>query len=227
MRPFSEIFAMAVGHRGSAGAVEALLPVAKSRDELAAIPDHRWLAALTRAVFQAGFNWKVIEAKWPGFEQAFDGFDPNRWAMMSDEDLDRLTADTRVVRNAAKLKSVGDNAAMLVALAREHGSAAAVFADWPADDYAGLLQLLKDRGNRLGGAAAQYALRSLGRDGYVLGGDVVVALIREGVIDKPPTSRSAMAGVQAAFNRWMAESGRGLGAISRTLALSVGPRSPV
>ena len=30
---------------------------------------------MTRAIFQSGFSWKVIEAKWPGFEEAFDGFD--------------------------------------------------------------------------------------------------------------------------------------------------------
>mgnify|MGYP001549814815 CR=1 FL=1 len=44
------------------------------------------------------------EAMWPSFEEAFDGFSPNRWAMMSDEDLEGLVSDKRVFRNGQKLK---------------------------------------------------------------------------------------------------------------------------
>ena len=47
--------------QGGAEAFEATLPKPKSPAEVAAIPDDRWLATMTRAVFQAGFSWKVIE----------------------------------------------------------------------------------------------------------------------------------------------------------------------
>ena len=46
-------------------------------------------------------------------------------------------------------------------------------------------------------------------------------LIAEGVVDKTPTSKTAMKAVQAAFNTWMDQSGRSLTEISRTLAFSV------
>ena len=62
----------------------------------------------------------------------------------------------------------------------------------------------------------------MGRDSFILSRDVGAALVREGVVDKPPSSKRDMAAVQAAFNAWMAESGRGLTQISRTLAMSVG-----
>ena len=45
---------------------------------LAAIPDDRWLSCLAKCVFQAGFNWKVVDSMWPGFETVFDGFDIGR-----------------------------------------------------------------------------------------------------------------------------------------------------
>ena len=80
--------------------------------------------------------------------------------------------------------------------------------------------MLKKRGSRLGGAA-QFGLRFMGRDGWILSNDVVARLVAEGVIDKPPTSRKAMAAVQSAFNAWRAESGRSLTEISRVLALSI------
>src|SRR3546814_2874589 len=176
---------------------------------------------MTRRVFQAGFNWSVVDAKWPGFEVAFDGFDVNRCALMSDDDLDRLLSDPRVVRNGVKLRSVRENAAFLLDLGAEHGSAARLFADWPSERFAGLLELLKARGSRLGGLAGSLALRSLGKDSFLLSGDVVTALRREGVIDGPIGSRRAMQAIQAAFNGWMEESGRGLSQISRVLAATV------
>src|SRR3546814_8964827 len=83
---------------------------------------------------------------------------------MSDDDLDRLLSDPRVVRNGVKLRSVRENAAFLLDLGAEHGSAARLFADWPSERFAGLLELLKARGSRLGGLAGSLALRSLGKD---------------------------------------------------------------
>lgn len=221
LRPFDEIFAIAAARKGGAAAFEKTLAAPKTPAELAAIPDDRWLAAMARAVFNAGFNWKVIDAKWPGFEEAFHGFDPGRCALMSDSDFDALVQDTRIVRNGAKIRSVIENAALLIRLAREHGSAARFFAEWPSEDYAGLLAFLKKQASHLGGAAAQYFLRFSGIDSFVLSQDVVRALIREGVIDKVPNSQRDFVKVQAAFNAWRAESGRPLTQISRTLACSV------
>ena len=222
MRSYDELFALAAARKGGADALEAMLPRPASPETLAALGDDRWLSMLTRCVFNAGFNWKVIEAKWSGFEAAFDGFDPGRWSMMSDDDLDRLLADTRIVRHGAKIASVRDNAALLRSLAKEHGSAAAAFARWPSTDHVGLLELLKRRGSRLGGTTGQYFLRFMDKDSFLSSRDVAAALVREGVVDKPPSSKREMAAVQAAFNAWMAESGRGLTQISRTLAFSVG-----
>ena len=222
-RSFDAIYADAVAHKGDGAAVEGRLPKISTPEELAAIPDDRWLAGMTKAIFQAGFSWQVIDRKWPDMEVAFEGFDPARWALMSDQDLDRLLADRRVVRNATKLRSVGANAVFLRALAVERGTAAAVFADWPGEDFIGLLALLKQRGSRLGGSTAQYFLRQMGRDGFVLSNDVTKALIRDGIVDKAPSSKRDLEAVQAAFNAWHAESGRPLAHISRVLALSVGP----
>ena len=221
MQSFDRIFAIAASRKGGAAALEAVLTRPKSAADLAAIPDDRWLSAMARCVFQAGFSWKVIEAKWPGFEAAFEGFPPARIAHWHGEQLDRLLADPGVVRNGAKLQSVFDNAVFLTELAAEHGSAARAFADWPASDYTGLLDLLAKRGARMGGTTGQRFLRDMGVDSFILSGSVVARLIAEGVVPKPPTSRKDIAAVQAAFNAWAAQSGRSLTEISRVLAMSI------
>jgi 3-methyladenine DNA glycosylase Tag len=225
MRSFQEIYDRAAERKGGA---EALAPMidewrSKPRDEVAAIPDDRWLAEMTRGVFRAGFNWRVIENKWPGFEVAFHGFDPPLNAAMSEEEFDAHLKDTAIIRNAQKIASVRANAQFLVDLAREHGGAGKFFADWPDSDFVGLLELMKKRAARCHGETAMRFFRGMGKPSYITTRDVAAALIEAGVIDKPPSSRKDFEAVQAAFNAWSAETGRDLTAISRVLAMSAGP----
>ncbi len=220
MHHFDKIYEIAASRHGGADTLESGIPKPKPVDELIAMPEDRWLSTITKCVFQAGFNWKVIEAKWDGFETAFDGFDVGRCAFMDDEKFDALLQDTRIVRNGAKIATVRDNAAFLMEL-REEGGAGQVFGGWPSTDFIGLLEMLSKRGSRLSGASAQYAMRFAGRDSFILSKDVTARLIAEGVVDKQPTSKKAMAAVQDAFNNWMDQSGRSLTEISRVLAMSL------
>lgn len=225
MRSFSEIEQLAADRKGGQDALNALLadhqPVAAK--DLKALGDDRWLSRFTRCVFQAGFNWKVIDTKWPGFEEAFHGFDVPFLAFQPDEFFEALASDTRIVRNGAKIRSVQNNARFLADLAKEHGSASAFFADYPASDQTGLMELLKKRGDRLGGNTGQYALRFMGKESFILSRDVLAALKRENVIDNDSLSKKNLAAIQAAFNEWKAASGRNLNEISRILAFSIGP----
>ena len=222
MRSFAEIFDIASERKGGASELEALLEPAMSDQEIANVPDDRWLAKMAQCIFNAGFNWKVVEAKWPGFEEAFEGFQPGRVAMFNDDDLARLVSDERIVRHGGKIRSVQDNAIFVCEVVKEHGSFGKFIADWPASDYVGLLDALKKRGSRLGGNTGQYFLRFSGKDSFILSADVTARLVAENVIDKPATSKKAMQQVQDAFNQWSEESGRGLKEISRVLAMSIG-----
>ena len=219
---FEKIFDRAAKRKGGPAELEKLLSKPKKPAALKKIADAHWLAMFSRGIFATGLNWRVVENKWDGIETAYEGFDIGRMAMMSDEDLDRLLKDSRVIRQAAKILSVRDNAVFFQDLVREHGSAATFFADWPGDDFVGLISQMKTRGARLGGATGSYALRRMGVDGFVLTKDVSAALVREGVVDKAPTSKKALAAVQSAFNDWREESGRPLTQISQVLAMSVG-----
>ncbi len=225
MRAFEEIYAVAVERRGGTEALEVALAryPSKSPAELAAIPDDRWLAEMTRGVFRAGFNWRVIDNKWPGFETAFHAFDPPLNAAMSEEEFDAHLKDTRIIRNGAKIAAVRGNAQLLVDLAREGGSAARVFADWPDADFVGLLEMMKKRAARLSGETAMRFFRGMGKPSFITTRDVAAALVGAGVLDKAPGGKKDMQTVQEAFNVWTAESGRDLTAVSRVLAMSTGP----
>jgi 3-methyladenine DNA glycosylase Tag len=224
MRTFAEILALAAGHHGSAEAVLDLAANAHGVSDLTAIPDDRYLSEMSKAVFSAGFSWKVIQNKWPGFEAAFDGFQPNRVAFYADEDLDRLLSDKGIVRNGQKITATIANARFMVETAKEYGSFGAFLANWPDEDQAGLLAYLGKHGSRLGGATAQYFLRFSGYDAWIASRDVCAALVREGVLDKPTaTSKTALKNVDAALTELHKQSALPRAVISRVLALSVGP----
>jgi 3-methyladenine DNA glycosylase Tag len=221
MRRFDEILDLAADRKGGRSLVLADTMPVRSADALAAIPDDRWLSQMARGIFSAGLNWKVIEAKWPGIEDAFHGFDVGRVALMSEDWFDALIADRRIVRSPPKVRAIQQNAVWIREVAAEAGSFGRKVGDWPAEDFAGLLDWMKTNGSRLGGGTGAYMLRFMGKESYILSPAVVARLVAEGVIDKAPTSKTAMAAVQAAFNRWKAESGESLTVISRVLAQSI------
>jgi len=111
-------------------ALEELVSKPLTPTELSAILAERWLAAMAKYLFQAGFNWKVVEAKWADMEKAFDSFDPVRVAACHN-DIDRLSSDKRIIRNGAKVAAVIDNAQFILGLSSEHGGVGGFFGSWP------------------------------------------------------------------------------------------------
>ena len=140
---------------------------------------------------------------------------------MSEDWFDDLITDTRIVRSPPKVRAIQHNAAFIQEVAAEAGSFGRKIGEWPVEDFSGLLAWLQSEGSRLGGSTGSYLLRYLGKDSFVLSKDVVARLVAEGVIDKAPTSKKAMAAVQSAFGTWRAESGESLTVISRVLAQSI------
>jgi len=81
-----------------------------------------YLEVMSKAVFQSGMSWQVVEAKWPGFREAFFDFDPDRIAHLSPREVDGLAADTRIIRNRRKIEATIHNAATMLELEAKHGS---------------------------------------------------------------------------------------------------------
>lgn len=228
MKKFEQIRELAEKRKGGAKALESLLSSPLSPAKLSKITDDRYLAQITRCVFNAGFHWRVISQKWPGFEQAFHGFDIGALLTLSPDEWEQYVQDARIVRNWQKIQTVYQNAAMIAQVGEEHGSFAEFFAQWPVTDQVGLLSFLKKNGARLGGQTAQYFIRFIGKDGFVTSSDVVAALIANGVeINPKPTSQKDMKAIQAAFNHWHAETGLPMTHISRILSYTAGDNVPV
>ena len=207
--------------RLAAPALEARLPQPRSPAELKAVLDDRYLSQMSLRIFRAGLKHSLVDAKWPAFEEVFNRFELRRVRAMSDEALEALLADSRVIRHWGKLKSVRDNAAMMIAVAEEHGSFGAWLADWPGTDIVGLWEALAKRFSQMGGNSGPSFLRMVGKDTFILTHSVTAALRHWGACDAPPKNRKDRAAVQVCFNVWAAETGRPLCQLSLILAASI------
>ena len=228
MTPFETIRRRAALRKGGDEVLAGLLPKPVGQAQLAALEDDRFLAEMTRRVFCSGFNWSVIEKKWPGFEVAFLGFAPRRLVTRPPDFWDALVSDSRIVRNGQKIMAVAGNAQFIADIAAEHGGFGRFLADWPSTDQIGLLDLLARRGSRLGGNTGQYFLRFIGWDGFILSPDVAACLRDAGLeIAARPTSKRDLRRVQDQFNAWAGQTGLPVTHLSRICAMSIGENIPV
>ena len=223
MSGFEDIRLRAEARKGGARALKAMLPTVATKKQLIELGDDRYLAMMTKSINQAGFSWKVIENKWPSFEEAFLGFDLRKLSYLSPEQWEAFTSDKRVVRNWQKIKALQDNVFFVQDESRRSGGFGQFIADWPVEDQIGLMAYLKKHGSRLGGQSALWFLRRVGKDCFIPARDVAVLLRSIGLdIAENPTSKRDLSKIQAQFNEWHAETGLPYSHLSRIAACSVG-----
>ena len=84
--------------------------------------DDGYFEELTKAIFRAGFNWRVVREKWENFRISFHGFDIRQVAGYDENEIARLFADASIIRNRRKILSTVENARTMLMLIADHGS---------------------------------------------------------------------------------------------------------
>ena len=121
-----------------------------------------YLEILTKAVFQSGISWRVVEAKWPGIKEAFKDFDTDVVAGFSEPELDELAQDTRVIRNRRKLSAIVPNAQRMVELEEEHGGFQKYLRSCP--DFSSTVQDIRKQFNFMGDTGTYFFLYVVGEE---------------------------------------------------------------
>ena len=121
-----------------------------------------FLEHLTRSVFEAGINWRVVEAKWDGIQDAFHGFDPAQVAAMTPDEITAVENDSRVIRNKAKIRATTQNAREVLAILDQYGSIRGYLASFP--DAAAAAADMRRRFKFLGDTGVWRLLISSSRD---------------------------------------------------------------
>jgi hypothetical protein len=118
------------------------------------LDDH--LEVMTRAIFQAGLSWALIEARWPAFRAAFDGFALASVAAYGEFDVERIMAADGVIHSHKKIVGTIANARALHELVAQHGDVATYVRTFA--DYAALYADAKKRFAFLGDLSCYYWL---------------------------------------------------------------------
>jgi len=121
-----------------------------------------YLEIMTKAVFQSGISWSVVEAKWSGIKEAFLDFQIGAVASMDDAAIDALADDSRVIRNRLKLAAIRHNARRMIELDEEHGSFTSYLRSQP--DFWSLVNELRKDFKFLGEMGSYYWLYVVGED---------------------------------------------------------------
>src|SRR5215469_9066981 len=220
MTPFAKIHKAAEKRLGRE-ALKRRFPVVKSPTALKRVADDRYLSLMALRIFRAGLKHEMVDAKWPAFETAFKGFDPRMVRAMSDEAVEKLMNDRRVIRHLGKLKAAHANAAAICQLIEERGSFGAYLADWPGERVVELWDDIAKRFQQMGGNSGAYFLRMAGKDTFILSDAVVLALNHWGAYKGEPKGKKARGEVQAIFNVWAEETKLPLAHLSMIAAVSL------
>lgn len=138
--------------------------------------DQSLFEKLSLEAFQSGLSWITILKRRAGFRDAFAGFDIAQVAEFTDDDVEQLLTNTRIIRNRAKITATIANARVLREWLTEQPGALDVLiwsfqpqtrATRPASlaevpvhtaESRGLARALKARGLQFVGPTTAYAL---------------------------------------------------------------------
>ena len=137
--------------------------------------DRRLFEKICLEGFQAGLSWLTILRKRAEFRRAFAEFHIARVARFGVRDVQRLLANSGIVRHRGKIESTINNARRAETLAAEYGSLAAYFWQWEPSARSRPRRITKDALMRLGTTPESVALsKDLKRRGWTFVGPTTI-----------------------------------------------------
>jgi DNA-3-methyladenine glycosylase I len=102
-------------------------------DEVWGLPVHddaKMFEFLILETFQAGLSWLMVWRKRDAFSEVFSRYNMEKMASMTEEDVERLAQDARIIRNRAKLRGAIKNAQATIKMREEGLGLADYFWSW-------------------------------------------------------------------------------------------------
>lgn len=84
--------------------------------------DYKLFEMLILEGAQAGLSWYTVLKRRENYRKAFNNFDPELVAIMTDEELQKVLLHGDIIRNRLKIWSVRKNAQVFLAIQKEFGS---------------------------------------------------------------------------------------------------------
>jgi DNA-3-methyladenine glycosylase I len=125
--------------------------------------DEVYFENMSRIIFQAGLNWRVIDQKWPTIKKAFLNFNIEKIACFTDADVQRLMKDAGIIRNKWKINAIIHNAIGFKVIEKQCGSFKKYLdSQDKSDNYANVVKDLSGKFKWLGPSSASLFLYTVG-----------------------------------------------------------------
>ena len=79
-----------------------------------------YLAVMSKAVFQAGVSWALIDSRWLEFEAAFENFNPERVSKFNEAKISEIIENPKLFKSERKVRATIHNAATMAAIDTEY-----------------------------------------------------------------------------------------------------------
>ncbi len=127
--------------------------------------DDAYFENMTRVIFLAGLNWKMIDKKWPNFRKAFEDFSVEKVSRFKQSDVERLMKNEGIVRNRAKITAAVQNAGQFRSVKGRFGSFQSYLDSLDkSKNYALVIEELGKHFKRLGPSSARIFLYTVGEN---------------------------------------------------------------
>ena len=118
---------------------------------------------MSRVIFQAGLNWRVIDQKWHTLKTAFSNFKIEKVACFTDVDIQRLLKDPGIIRNKGKIHAIIYNAKGFEVIKKQCGSFQKYLDSLDkSDNYSNVVEDLTNKFKWLGPPSASLFLYTVG-----------------------------------------------------------------
>ncbi|MHA2398677.1 MAG: DNA-3-methyladenine glycosylase I [Promethearchaeota archaeon] len=126
--------------------------------------DKGYFEILSKAVFNAGFSYRVVDGKWEGIKEVFEDFEPENVSKWTVDQVSKAMNSPKVIRNSRKINAIVSNAKEFLKLCKEYGSFENYLKSFRDAPYEERQKILSKKFKWLGPTGAHFFLWSVAEE---------------------------------------------------------------
>jgi len=126
--------------------------------------DKGYFELLSKAVFNAGFSYKVVRNKWEGTMEVFHEFEPKILSKWTVDEISDALESPKIIRNSKKVTAIVSNAKVFLEIVKKHKSFENFLNSFRDKCYEEKQKILSKQFKWLGPTGAHFFLWSVGED---------------------------------------------------------------
>jgi len=126
--------------------------------------ESEYFEILSKAVFNSGFSYQVVNRKWGGIKEVFHNFDPKIISNWTVDDISNALDSPKIIRNSKKVNAIISNAKVFLEILEKHGSFDNYLKSFRENPYEEKQKILSKQFKWLGPTGSHFFLRSVGED---------------------------------------------------------------